>query len=522
MNDMFCYQCEQARGGAGCRGEKGICGKVSDTALLQDDLTASLIDLAQSLQAAGEKLTAWEVRLFVDGLFLTGTNVNFDDRDLGLHLTRVRSALASRKSASKGFNMKTLWEAKEDVRSLKTLILLGLRGIAAYAHHASVLDSEDAEVNAFFAIGLAAIAQPDLAVGDLLPLAMRTGQINLRVMELLDTANTGAYGTPSPATVTQTIEAGPFIVVSGHDLLDLDLLLRQTAGSGINIYTHGEMLPAHAYPALRAHRHLKGNFGTAWQNQTLEFENLPAPVLFTTNCLMPPLASYADRVFTTSLVGYPGLAHIEDDKDFTPVIEKARELGGYAVDTLVAGANGGSKVTTGFAHGTILGAAETVIAAVKEGRIRHFFLVGGCDGAKSGRNYYTRFVEQTPPDTVVLTLACGKFRFNDLELGTVGGLPRLMDMGQCNDAYSAIKVALALAKAFECDVNELPLTLVLSWYEQKAVAILLTLLSLGIKNILLGPSLPAFVSPAILDFLVRNFNIAPIGTPEEDLARILG
>jgi hydroxylamine reductase len=366
----------------------------------------------------------------------------------------------------------------------------------------------------------------DATVDSLLPIAMQVGQINLKVMELLDAANTGAYGTPQPSTVTQTVEAGPFIVISGHDLHDLELLLKQTKDTGINIYTHGEMLPAHAYPELAAYEHLKGNFGTAWQNQQREFDSLPAPVLFTTNCLMPPRATYLDRVFSTSVVGYPGVAHITQtqagEKDFSPVIAKALELGGYAQDTLIAGTNGGATVTTGFAHGTVLGVADVVIDAVKQGAIKHFFLVGGCDGARPGRNYFTRFVEQTPSNTVVLTLACGKFRFNDLDLGTIGGLPRLMDMGQCNDAYSAIKVALALAEAFDCGVNELPLTLVLSWYEQKAVAILLTLLSLGIKGIVLGPTLPAFVSPAILNFLVENFEVAPITTPEDDLARILG
>ncbi len=351
---------------------------------------------------------------------------------------------------------------------------------------------------------------------------MDVGKYNLACMELLDRANTESYGNPVPATVTLEVEKGPFIVISGHDLHDLKLLLEQTEGKGINIYTHGEMLPAHGYPELKKYSHLKGNFGTAWQNQQKEFENIPAPVLFTTNCLMPPKASYADRVFTTALVSYPELVHIGDDKDFTPVIEKALQLGGYGENRSFTGINGGKEVTTGFGHNTVLGVADKVIDAVKNGDIKHFFLVGGCDGARPGRSYYTDFVKKTPEDTVVLTLACGKFRFNDMDLGTIGGLPRLMDIGQCNDAYSAIKIAVALAEAFDCGVNDLPLSMVLSWYEQKAVCILLTLLYLGIKNIRIGPSLPAFISPGVLGFLVENFGIAPIGTPEEDIKTLMG
>jgi hydroxylamine reductase len=322
--------------------------------------------------------------------------------------------------------------------------------------------------------------------------------------------------------VPLTIEKGPFIIITGHDLHDLKLLLEQTEGKGINIYTHGEMLPAHAYPGLKKHTHLKGNFGTAWQNQQKEFAAVPAPVLFTTNCIMPVKESYSDRIFTTDVVQYPDMIHVGKEKDFAPVIKKALELGGYPEDKEMTGINGGKTLLTGFGHGTVLGVADKVIAAVKAGDIKHFFLVGGCDGAKTGRNYYTEFVEKTPADTIVLTLACGKYRFNDLDLGTIGGLPRLMDMGQCNDAYSAIQVAVALAGAFDCDVNELPLSMVLSWYEQKAVCILLTLLHLGIKNILLGPSLPAFISPNVLNVLVENYNIGPITTPEADMAKLLG
>ena len=355
----------------------------------------------------------------------------------------------------------------------------------------------------------------------LLPTVLQVGEINLKCMALLDKANTETYGIPEPTDVTLTIEKGPFIVVTGHDLKDLQLLLEQTEGKGINIYTHGEMLPAHAYPFLKKFSHLKGNFGTAWQNQQKEFDHLPAPILYTTNCLMPPKSSYADRVFTTEMVAFPGAVHIDEKKDFTPVIEKALELGGYKEDQILTGINGGTKVTTGFGHAAILSHAGTIVEAVKSGAIRHFFLVAGCDGAKPGRNYYTEFVKQTPSDSIVLTLACGKFRFNDLELGEIGGLPRLMDMGQCNDAYGAIQVAVALADAFGCSVNELPLSFVLSWYEQKAVCILLTLLHLGIKNIRLGPSLPAFLSPNILNFLVENYGIAPITTPEEDIKALM-
>ena len=355
---------------------------------------------------------------------------------------------------------------------------------------------------------------------ELLPIVLEVGEVNLRCMELLDQANTTTYGTPVPTTVPLTIEKGPFIIITGHDLKDLQLLLEQTKDKGINIYTHGEMLPAHAYPEFKKYSHLKGNFGTAWQNQQKEFDNIPGAILYTTNCLMPVKASYADRVFTTEVVSYPEMVHIGKERDFTPVIEKALSLGGYPEDMHFTGINGGKTVMTGFSHHAVLSVADTVIDAVKSGAIKHFFLVGGCDGAKPGRNYYTEFVKQTPADSIVLTLACGKYRFNDLDLGTIGGLPRIMDMGQCNDAYSAIKVAVALAEAFDLRWSTiLPLSMVLSWYEQKAVCILLTLLHLGIKNILLGPSLPAFISPNVLQYLVENYNIAPISTPEEDLHR---
>ena len=352
--------------------------------------------------------------------------------------------------------------------------------------------------------------------------ALEVGEVNLKCMELLDRANTETFGNPKPTKVPLTVEKGPFIIITGHDLYDLKLLLEQTKDKGINVYTHGEMLPAHAYPLLKQYPHLKGNFGTAWQNQQKEFDGVPAPILYTTNCLMPVKESYRDRVFTTEVVSYPQMVHIGADKDFTPVIEKALELGGYKEDTEFTGINGGREVMTGFAHNAVLENAGKIVDLVKQGKIRHFFLIGGCDGAAPGRSYYTEFAKKTPMDTIILTLACGKYRLNDLRLGEIEGIPRILDMGQCNDAYSAIKVAIALAEAFECEVNELPLSMILSWYEQKAVAILLTLLALGIKNIYLGPTLPAFVSPNVLNYLVQEYQITPISTVDEDLKNILG
>ena len=519
MREMFCFQCQQTAHNTGCDGKAGVCGKKADTANYQDELIGALIGLARAARAGTP--TPHTDELILKGLFTTITNVNFNNETI----LQCKAEIEKEKAAVgpgqlDDYDLAALWAAGEDVRSLKSLILFGLKGMAAYAYHARALGRTDPAVNAFFYEALEAIGA-EKTPDELLALVLKTGEVNLACMALLDAANTGAYGDPVPVTVPLTIEKGPFIVVSGHDLHDLKLLLDQTAGRGINIYTHGEMLPAHGYPALKKYAHLKGNFGTAWQNQQKEFAALPAPVLFTTNCLMPPKASYADRVFTTSVVSYPELVHIGEEKDFTPVIEKALELGGYAVDRPFTGINGGSTVMTGFARGAVLSAADTVIEAVKSGAIRHFFLVAGCDGARPGRNYYTEFVKQTPADTVVLTLACGKYRFNDLDLGTIGGLPRLMDVGQCNDAYSAIQIALALANAFGCGVNELPLSMVLSWYEQKAVCILLTLLHLGIRNIRLGPTLPAFLSPNVLNHLVDNFGIAPITTPEADLKQLL-
>ena len=417
--------------------------------------------------------------------------------------------------------MKNIWEADEDIRSLKSLLLFGIRGVAAYAYHAVVLGYSDETVNHFFYQALSAL-QEDWSVTELLPIVLEVGAINLQCMALLDKANTETFGHPEPVSVSLTVEKGPFIVITGHDLYDLKLLLEQTEGTGVNIYTHGEMLPAHGYPELKKYPHLKGNVGTAWQNQQKEFANLPAPVLFTTNCLMPPKSSYMDRVFTTEVVSYPEITHIGSAKDFSPVIAKALELGGFAEEQHFNGMNGGHTVTTGFAHQAVLSVADQVVQAVKDGAIKHFFLVAGCDGARANRSYYTEFVKQTPQDTIVLTLACGKYRFHDLDLGTIDGIPRLLDIGQCNDAYSAIQIALALAEAFDCDVNELPLSMVLSWYEQKAVSILLTLLHLGIKNIKLGPTLPAFLSVNVLNYLVDQYQIGPITTVEADMKVLLG
>ena len=527
---MFCFQCEQTVGCAGCTGNAGVCGKKADTARLQDELTGALIGLARAVDSttAISKRTG---QVIIEGLFTTVTNVNFDDVSIENMIQKVRaekerlvpdcSKCQSPCSKTDEYDMVQLWNANEDIRSLKSLILFGIRGMAAYAYHANVLNYEDTEVNRFFCEALFKIGYEE-SVERLLPTVLKVGEINLKCMALLDKANTETYGTPEPTEVTLTVEKGPFIVVTGHDLKDLQLLLEQTSGKGINIYTHGEMLPAHAYPFLKKFPHLKGNFGTAWQNQQKEFDHLPAPILYTTNCLMPPKSSYADRVFTTEMVAFPGTVHIDEKKDFTPVIEKALECGGYGKDHPMYGVNGGNTVMTGFAHGTVLKEAGRIINLVKNGKIRHFFLIGGCDGAAPGRNYYTEFAKKTPSDTLILTLACGNYRINDLHLGEIDGLPRIMDMGQCNDAYGAIKVAGALAEAFGCGVNELPLSMVLSWYEQKAVCILLTLLHLGIKGIYLGPTLPAFVSPGVLQVLVDNYGIRPISTPEADLAQIMG
>ncbi|NLD45662.1 MAG: hydroxylamine reductase [Clostridiaceae bacterium] len=519
MTNMFCFQCEQTAGGKACT-KIGVCGKQPEVSNKQDELTCKLIGLARAAEAT--KTSDLSDELIMQGLFTTITNVNFDESRID-ELNRLVSNEKDKLGGANDFPVEELWSGDTDVVSLRSTLLLGLRGMAAYAWHAYVLGKKDAEVNSWFYKGMKALGE-NHSIDEWLNLLMEFGQINLKCMALLDDANTSTYGHPVPAKVSTKVEKGPFIVVTGHDLHDLKQLLEQTEGKGINIYTHSEMLPAHGYPELRKYKHLKGNFGTAWQNQQKEFDSIPGAILFTTNCLMPPKASYSDSVFTTAVVGYPGMKHISDDngkKDFTPIINKALELGGWDEDKNFTGINGGCELTTGFARNTVLSVADKVIDAVKAGAIKHFFLVGGCDGAKPGRNYYTDFVQKSPKDTVILTLACGKFRFNDLDIGEIGGLPRIMDMGQCNDAYSAIQVAVALANAFDCGVNDLPLTLVLSWYEQKAVCILLTLLALGIKNIYIGPTLPAFISSNVLNVLVEKFGLKPISTPEEDLKTIL-
>ena len=468
---MFCFQCEQTAGCSGCTGCAGVCGKSAKTAALQDELTGALIGLVHACSNQGK--TKETDKILIEGLFTTITNVNFNDETLQQMIDAVNAkktqispgcvACASPCGNTDNYDMNRLWTADEDIRSLKSLILFGIRGMAAYAYHAMVLGYADQEVNDFFYRALFAIGE-DYGTEELLPLVLETGKVNLSCMELLDRANTETFGTPAPVKVPLTVEKGPFIVITGHDLYDLKCLLEQTKGKGINIYTHGEMLPAHGYPGLKKYPQLAGNFGTAWQNQQREFAGIPAPVLFTTNCLMPPKASYADRVFTTSVVSYPEIMHIGEDKDFTPVIEKALELGGYSEDKPFTGINGGSTVMTGFARNAVLSHAEQIVRLVREGKIRHFFLIGGCDGAAPTRSYYTDFARMTPPDTLILTLACGKYRLNDMDLGSIEGIPRVLDCGQCNDAYSAIRIALALAEAFGCGVNDLPLTLVLSWY----------------------------------------------------------
>jgi hydroxylamine reductase len=542
---MFCYQCEQTAQGKGCT-IVGVCGKQPDVAALQDLLVHAVQGLAL-VASEGRKVGVvdGEVNLFTcETIFSTLTNVDFDeDRFIALinQAVRLRDSLKTRVRAAGGnpdsseacanfqpaANLADLvrqGQAVEihpdptdnaDIQSLKHTLLFGLKGVAAYADHARILGQEDDVVYAFIHEGLTALLRKDLGLNDWVGLVLKCGEINLRAMELLDAGNTGAYGHPQPTEVPLGARAGKAILVSGHDLKDLDMLLQQTAGKGINIYTHGEMLPCHGYPGLKKHPHFYGHYGTAWQNQGKEFAEFPGAILMTTNCIQKPRETYKDNLFTTGLVGWPGAPHIAD-KNFSPVIDKALAMPGFASNT-----DKGS-VLVGFARNAVLGVADKVIEAVKNKQIRHFFLVAGCDGAKPGRNYYTEFVEKVPADCVVLTLACGKFRFFDKKLGDIGGIPRLLDVGQCNDAYSAIQIAVALAKAFNCGVNDLPLSLVLSWYEQKAVAILLTLLHLGIKNIRLGPSLPAFITPNVLDVLVKNFDIKAITTPDEDLKAILG
>ncbi|MBI4835092.1 MAG: hydroxylamine reductase [Planctomycetes bacterium] len=552
--DMLCRQCEQTAKGTGCT-VKGVCGKEPEAAVLQDLILYGLRGVGIYGQLARQLgVKDKDVDYFVmNALFTTITNVNFDVKRLKEIVKETYETKekikklfldAYKKKNSKEFSgtlpKAAEWkpaddlpgmlaegskvgvrenpDLNEDLRSLRELLLYGVKGIGAYAHHAWLLVKEDETVTAFFHKALAALADYSLSADELTGLVMEAGKVNLKCMEILDQGHTERFGNPEPTSVYLGVKKGPAIIVSGHDLVDLEELLKQTEGKGVNIYTHGEMLPAHAYPGLKKYKHLAGHFGSAWQNQQKEFDNVPAAILMTTNCIQQPRDSYKDRIFTTGMVAFPGLNHIPNytPKDFSKVIEKALALKGFAQDSHE------KDITIGFGHAAVLGVAGKVIDAVKSGAIKHFFLIGGCDGAKPVRNYYTEFAQKVPKDCVILTLACGKFKFNRLDFGDINGIPRLLDMGQCNDAYSAIKVAGALADAFKCTVNDLPLSLVLSWYEQKAVCILLTLLSLGIKNIKLGPSLPAFVSPNVLKILVEKFNIAPITTPEEDLNSILG
>ena len=542
---MFCFQCEQTAKGEGCT-KIGVCGKQPEVAALQDLLIYTLKGLSQvALEGRNVGIKDSAIDHFTcEAIFSTLTNVDFDpDRFVELIRKTVllRDELKAKVAAAGGktnfpdgpadftpeatregllaqgekVGVKSDPDINPDILSLQQLLIYGLKGVAAYADHAKILGKTDERIFDFIHEAMAATLNKDLGADDYVGLVLKCGEINLIAMEILDAANTGAYGHPVPTSVPLGAKKGKAILVSGHDLKDLEDILKQTQGKGIYVYTHGEMLPCHGYPELKKYDHFYGHYGTAWQNQAKEFDAFPGAILMTTNCIQKPRDSYKDNIFTTGLVGWPGLTHIAD-KNFAPVIEKALELPGFTEDSQ------GKSVMVGFARNAVMGVAGTVIEAVKNKAIRHFFLVGGCDGAKAGRNYYTEFVEKVPDDCVVLTLACGKFRFFDKDLGDIGGIPRLLDVGQCNDAYSAVQIASALANAFECGVNDLPLSMILSWYEQKACAILLSLLSLGIKDIRLGPSLPAFVSPNILKVLVEKFNIMPIKTPDEDLKAILG
>jgi len=543
---MFCYQCEQTAKGTGCT-VQGVCGKDPQTAGMQDLLlwqAKGVAMYAHKARALGLK-TGEADRFILEALFTTVTNVNFDARTVAALVQKGQTikdkTRAAYESASKNHetpggpaawktpgdyadllkettNIGVTAEIKAlgaDRAGLAELLTYGLKGMAAYAEHARILGKEDDSVYAFFHEALDFLTKTDPTVDELFGYAMRCGDVNLKVMGLLDAANTGTYGHPVPNKTRVTPLKGKALLVSGHDLKDLEEILKATEGKGINVYTHGEMLPAHGYPGLKKHKHLAGNYGGAWQDQQKEFAAFPGSIVMTTNCIQKPLENYKGRIFTSGLVAWPGVTHITGG-DFSPAINAALAAEGFASD----GEN--KEILVGFGHNTVMSVAGKVIDAVKAGKLKHFFLIGGCDGAKPGRNYYTDFAEKAPKDTVILTLACGKYRFNKLDFGDIGGIPRLLDMGQCNDAYSAIQVAVALSKAFNVGINELPLSMILSWYEQKAVCILLTLLSLGIKNIRLGPTLPAFVTPAVLKVLVEKFNIMPVTTAEKDLEAILG
>jgi len=545
-NPMFCYQCEQTAGGKGCT-KMGVCGKTPEIANLQDLLiyqVKGISSYAKDLIEKGEEIDKSIVSFVENSLFTTLTNVNFDAEvhvEMLKDSQKIKENLRDRVGSDKDFPEQATYnlsETKEemlkdskragimfdqdldaDVRSLRQTIVYGLKGISAYGHQARCLDYYDDQVDNFYFRGLECTTNDNLSVEELIQMTMRTGDMSVAVMKKLDEANTETYKNPSPHKVNVHIEKGPFIVVSGHDLRDLEMLLEQTEGKGINIYTHGEMLPSHGYPGLKKYKHLVGNYGGAWQDQQKEFDGIPGCILMTTNCLMRPRETYKDRIFTTSVVGWDGVKYIQADKegykDFTPIIEKALELGGFKESEEP------KEILVGFGHHATLSHAEAIVNAVKDGKIRHFFLIGGCDGARPGRSYFTEIAHKVPKDCVILTLACGKYRFNKLEFGEVAGLPRLLDVGQCNDAYSAVRIATALADAFDTDVNGLPLSIILSWYEQKAVADLLALLSLGVKGIFLGPSLPAFISPNVLQFLVDTFNLQAISEPDDDLKTCL-
>lgn len=543
--EMFCYQCEQTAGGKGCT-KLGVCGKTPEVAGLQDLLIYQLKGISccqKVLMDRGEK-PAEDIVRFVEGvLFTTLTNVNFDAAvhvELLLQSQQIKEQLRQAvgeapEVAQVSYNLpetqaKMLQDAPmagimydrdldPDIRSLRQTILYGLKGISAYGHQARELGFHSEQVDAFYFLSLEAITDDTLSVEELIRWTMRTGEIALEVMKVLDDANTQTYENPSPRMVNTQLKKGPFIIVSGHDLKDLEQLLQQSKGSGVNIYTHGEMLPCHGYPGLKKYKHLAGNFGGAWQEQQKQFDNLPGCILMTTNCLMRPRESYKDRIYTTNVVGWDGVKFIprkeNGEKDFSEIIAHAKALGGYPEDAPPR------EILVGFGHHAILEHAEEIVAAVKAGKIRHFFLIGGCDGARPGRNYFTEFAKLVPQDCVILTLACGKYRFNKLDFGTVAGLPRLLDVGQCNDAYSAIKIATALSDAFDTNVKCLPLSMIISWYEQKAVAVLLALLSLGIQNIYLGPELPAFFSPNVLQYLADTFQIHQISEPQDDIKTCL-
>lgn len=534
---MFCRQCEQALQGIACT-KNGVCGKTGEVSDLQDLLIHVLKDLAPYAAKAREKgINLQEVdRFTAEALFSTLTNVNFS-ADRSEELIRKCVVLKDGLKAEVGADGETSEfvpaadlsglieqgalvayvpgnDTNKDINSLKFTLLFGLKGVAAYTNHAYILGKEDTVIYDFFYEAFIAMTNEDIGLDEMVALALKCGEINIKAMAILDEGNTGTFGTPTPVAVPLGQKAGKAILISGHDLLDLKDILEQTMGKGINVYTHGEMLPAHGYPELKKHSHFYGHYGTAWQNQRQEFAAFPGAILMTTNCLQSPTDEYADNIFTTGLVGMDGMAHVSG-RDYTAVIEKALSLPGFAADT----ENG--QVMTGFAADAVLSVADKIIEGVKSGAISRFFLVAGCDGTSSKRSYYSEFVAKTPKDSIILTLGCGKFRFFDKDLGDIDGIPRLLDIGQCNDAYSAVRIATALAEAFDCGLNELPLSFILSWYEQKAVAILLSLLHLGIKNIRLGPSLPAFISPNVLQVLVDNFNIMPISTPDEDLAAIM-